>query len=104
MPMMLQGGPFKAPVAGFRRFTVREYHKMIEIGVLTEDDRIELLEGYLVEKMPDDPIHDGTLQRVNRRLQHVLPAGWELRVQMATTLGESEPEPGGAVVREDAAG
>jgi Uma2 family endonuclease len=102
--MILQGGPFKAPVAGFRRFTVREYHKMIEIGVLTEDERIELLEGYLVEKMPHDPIHDGTLQRVNRRLQRVLPAGWELRIRMATTLGESEPEPDGAIVREDAVG
>ena len=68
MSMVLQGGPFKAPVAGFRRFTVSEYHKMIETGVLTEDDRVELLEGYLVEKMPHDPIHDGTLQKVNRRV------------------------------------
>lgn len=104
MPMMLQGGPFKAPVAGFHRFTVAEYHKMIEIGVLTEDDRLELLEGYLVEKMPHDPIHDGTLQRVNRRLLRAVPAGWEVRIQMAITLPPSEPEPDVALVREEAGG
>jgi Uma2 family endonuclease len=104
MSMILQGGPFKAPVAGFHRFTVAQYHKMIEAGVLTEDDRVELLEGYLVEKMPHDPLHDGTLQKVNRRLTPLLPPGWELRVQMSITLLKSEPEPDIAVVREDPSG
>jgi Uma2 family endonuclease len=99
--MILQGGPFKAPVAGFHRFTVAQYHKMIELGVLTEDDRVELLEGYLVEKMPHDPLHDGTIQKINRRLTPILPAGWEVRVQMSITLPKSEPEPDIAVVRED---
>lgn len=93
MPMMLQGGPFKAPVAGFHRFTVAEYHKMIEIGVLTEDDRLELLEGYLVEKMPHDPIHDGTIQLVESAVLQVAPAGWCGRTQMAASLPPSEPEP-----------
>lgn len=87
-------------MAGFRRFSVAEYHKLIEIGVLTENDRLELLDGYLVEKMPHNPIHDGTLQKVNRRLLAILPAGWEARVQMAITLSTSEPEPDVAVVRE----
>jgi Uma2 family endonuclease len=102
MPVMSQGWPFKAPVAGFHRFTVEQYHKMIETGVLTENDRVELLEGYVVEKMPHDPLHDGTLQKLNRRLQRVLPPGWELRVQMVVTLPSSEPEPDAAVVRIDA--
>ena len=101
MPMMLQGGPFKAPVAGFFRFTVKQYHKMIADGVLTEDDRVELLEGYLVDKMPHDPIHDGTIQKINRRLVRAIPAGWEVRVQSAVTLSQSEPEPDLALVRED---
>jgi Uma2 family endonuclease len=100
MQLVLHNWPFKAPVAGFRRFSVDEYHKLIEIGMLTENDRVELLEGYLVEKMPHDPLHDGTLQKLNRRILKVLPAGWDLRIQMATTLGRSEPEPDGAVVRD----
>jgi Uma2 family endonuclease len=93
MPMILQGGPFKAPVAGFHRFTIDQYHKMIEVGVLTEDDRVELLEGYLVEKMPHDPLHDGTLQLVAGTVMEYAPVGWCERVQMAVTLGRSEPEP-----------
>ncbi|MDB5307875.1 MAG: Uma2 family endonuclease [Gemmataceae bacterium] len=104
MTMILQGGPFKAPVAGFRRFTVDEYHKLIQIGVLTENDRVELLEGFRVEKLPHDPRHDGTIQLVGDAFSHVLPAGWDVRVKMAVTLGESEPEPDLAVVRDEASG
>lgn len=32
-----------------RRFTVHEYHRMGEVGILHEDDRIELIEGELIE-------------------------------------------------------
>jgi Uma2 family endonuclease len=92
--------PLRATMAGFRRFTVAEYHRLIELGILTENDRLELLDGYLVEKMPHNPIHDGTLQKVNRKLLALLPAGWEPRIQMAITLSTSEPEPDVAVVRE----
>jgi len=50
--------PWQGTMAGFRRFTVPEYHRLIEIGVLTEDDNLELLEGYLVHKMSRNPPHD----------------------------------------------
>lgn len=88
-------------MAGFRRFTVAEYHKLIEVGVLTENDRLELLDGYLVEKMPHDPVHDGTIQLVEDALRALLPSGWCLRVQSALTLSTSEPEPDVAVARGD---
>ncbi|MBA4188677.1 MAG: Uma2 family endonuclease [Planctomycetaceae bacterium] len=96
--------PLRATMAGFRRFSVAEYHKLINLGILTENDDLELLDGYLVEKMPHNPVHDGTLQKVNRRFLRVLPAGWEARVQMAITLSASEPEPDLAVVRESVDG
>ena len=41
MQLVLHNWPFKAPVAGFRRFSVDEYHKLIEIGMLTENDRFK---------------------------------------------------------------
>jgi Uma2 family endonuclease len=86
-------------MAGFRRFSVAEYHKLIEIGILTEDDNLELLEGYLVHKMSRNPPHDATLQLIQDTLPRLLPAGWCLRMQSAITLSGSEPEPDGAVVR-----
>jgi Uma2 family endonuclease len=85
-------------MAGFRKFSVAEYHKLTEIGILTEDDDLELLEGYLVQKMPRNPPHDGTLFKDQTRLTKVLPPGWILRCQMAVTLDASEPEPDLAVV------
>lgn len=101
MAMMLQGGPFKAPVAGFRRFTVPEYHKMIAAGVLTENDRVELLEGYLVEKMPQDPSHSNAIELTSDALGRVLPGGWYCRAQLPVTLAMSEPEPDVCVARGD---
>ena len=50
--------PLLGTLAGFRRFSVDEYHKLIELGFLTEDDDLELLDGYLVHKMSRNPPHD----------------------------------------------
>jgi Uma2 family endonuclease len=93
--------PIQAVQAGLRRFTVAEYHELIRIGILTEDDNLELLNGYLVHKMSRNPPHDSTLQRLNRRLIQLLPAAWQGRIQSAVTLDESEPEPDVAIVRGD---
>jgi Uma2 family endonuclease len=94
--------PLLGTMAGFRRFSVPEYHKLIEIGILTEDDNLELLEGYLVLKMARNPPHDGTIDLVRETLGRLLPVGWMLRMQEAITLSDSEPEPDGAVVRGNA--
>jgi Uma2 family endonuclease len=88
-----------APALQAHRFTVRQYHRMIETGILTANDRVELLEGWIVDKMPHNPPHDGTVGRINRRLLRLLPDEWLLRVQSAITLGDSEPEPDLTVVR-----
>jgi Uma2 family endonuclease len=84
-----------------RRFSVDEYHRMIQADVLNDADRVELLEGYVVLKMPRNPPHHGTIQIVRKRLTRALPPGWDLRIQSAVTLTESEPEPDLAVVRGD---
>lgn len=75
------------------RFTVAKYHRMIEAGVLTENDPVELLEGRLVRKMPRDPAHDGTLGCWQSRIQRLLNGNWVLRIQSAITTKDSEPEP-----------
>jgi Uma2 family endonuclease len=85
--------------AALRRFTVQEYHQMIQAGILDEDDQVELLDGYVVLKMPRNPPHDGTIDLVHEALSPHLPTGWFLRIQQAITLAESEPEPDFAIVR-----
>ena len=49
------------PPAAFRRppyrFSVADYHKMIETGILREGDPVEFIEGIVVEKMPQNPPH-----------------------------------------------
>lgn len=94
--------PLLGTMAGFRRFSVAEYHKLTEIGVLTEDDNLELLEGYLVLKMPRNPPHDGTIQLIQGTLPQVVPPGWCMRIQCAITLSDSEPEPDVALARGNA--
>ncbi len=95
-PVIVFGGAH-----ALHRFTVAEYHQMIETGILDDEDKVELLEGYVVLKMPRNPPHDGTIQNLGKKLSRLLPAGWDVRGQSAVTLSESEPEPDLAVVRGD---
>lgn len=93
MPVMIQGGPFQSPIAGLHRLTVKQYHKMIADGVFARDERLELIDGLLVDKMPHDPVHDGTISLVLDALSRIVPQGWCPRIQSSVTLATSEPEP-----------
>lgn len=85
----------------FRRFTVEEYHKMIDAGVFLDGEPYELLDGYVVQKISRGKPHDFAVQALGKRLLRLLPTGWDVRVQCAVTLSESEPEPAFAIVRGD---
>ena len=88
-------------VANFFRLTVDEYHRMIQANILTTDDRVELLGGYLVNKMPQNTPHSSTVERLIEDLPRVKPPGWRVRIQLPITLTNSEPEPDAALVRGD---
>lgn len=81
------------------RFSVARYQRMIEMGILTSEDPVELLENYVVLKMPRNPLHDSTLQQMLEPLMSCRPRGWSWRVQSAVALSESQPEPDFALVR-----
>ncbi len=82
------------------RFTVAEYQQMIRAGILTDADAVELLEGFIVAKMPRNPPHDAILSRlINKILSPRLPGGWFCRGQSAIQTDASQPEPDVAVVR-----
>jgi len=78
-----------------RRFSVKDYHRMVETGILTKDDRVELLEGEIVEMAPIGSPHQGTVDRLNRLFTSRLGERVIVRVQGPVLLAsvESEPEP-----------
>jgi Uma2 family endonuclease len=81
------------------RFTVAQYERMVDLGIIDDRSAVELLEGYVVLKMPQNPPHSVCVQRVNRVLLRAVPAGWDFRPQSPIRLADSEPEPDFAVVR-----
>jgi Uma2 family endonuclease len=83
------------------RLSIEQYHAIIQAGILTDDDSVELLEGWLVFKMPKNPPHRATTRLVRTALENLLPAGWYVDSQEPITLSNSEPEPDIVVVRGD---
>ena len=87
----------------YPKVTVAEYHQMIQDGVFDDGDPIELLEGYLVQKMSHNTPHASAVHKLNKRLMRLAPAGWEARSQLPITLSDSEPEPDGVLAKGDEA-
>jgi Uma2 family endonuclease len=83
------------------RFTVEQYHQMGAAGVLNEDDSVELLEGYLIEKPMKNAPHSFSTRRLYKALERTAPAGWLVISQEPITTSDSEPEPDVSVVRGD---
>lgn len=85
--------------ATFHQLTVAQYHQMIAGGILGEDVPVELIEGYMVTKMPRSTEHDYSLSAVQEEVRARVPAGYCVRGQCATTILNSEPEPDVVVAR-----
>ncbi len=86
-----------------RRWTRREYGRLIDLGVLHEDEPLELLEGRLVVAEPRRAPHATAIDLAAEALRRAFGPGWRVRVQLPLALGRaSEPEPDVAVVRGEA--
>ncbi len=83
-----------------RRFTVNEYHRMAETGILPEDERVELIDGEIIEMAPIGGRHVVCVSRLNRLLVQHMGDDATVNIQSPIQLGEDEePEPDVAVVR-----
>ncbi len=83
-----------------RRFSVGEYHRMAEAGILGENDRLELVGGEIVEMSPIGSRHVACVGRLNQLLVTRVGGSVIVFVQSPVLLGEhEEPEPDLAVVR-----
>ena len=77
-----------------RRFTVAEYYAMAEIGILAENDRVELLEGDLIVMPPIGDWHAACVDQFTNTLPPRLQGRAVVRVQGPTRLNyRSEPQP-----------
>lgn len=83
------------------RLSIAQYHQMVQSGILTDDDPVELLEGWLVTKMPKNPPHRLATQLMREALADLVPAGWYVDAQEPITTTDSEPEPDVVIVRGD---
>ena len=83
-----------------RLFTAAEYERMAEAGILTEDDRVELIEGEIVNMPPIGSHHSGRTNRLNTLLNRQVGSGIIVSVQNPIRLTEhSEPQPDLALLR-----
>jgi Uma2 family endonuclease len=80
------------------KFSVEQYHEMINAGIFTENNAIELLDGWIIHKMPKNPPHSFSNQILLQLLLKIIPANWFAIAQEPVTLAKSEPEPDIVVV------
>lgn len=82
-----------------KRFTLAEYHRLIELGFLTEDDRVELIRGELVQMTAKGTRHSVCSTKLVRELDRLVGNHAVVRSQEPITLLiNSEPEPDIAIV------
>lgn len=83
-----------------RALTVAEYHRMGEVGILQEDDRVELIEGELVAMTPIGSNHSGTINTLTRALVMAVGNRGVVAVQNPVQLDDlSEPLPDFSILR-----
>lgn len=83
-----------------RLFTAVEYQRMAELGVIGEDERVELIEGRIVQMPPKDLKHAIATKRVNRLFSRTLGDSVIVSVQDPILLNDlSEPEPDIALIK-----
>ena len=90
---------YATPTYPIYRLTVAQYHAMINAGILTEDDPVELLGGWLTHKMPKNRPHTITTHLTRRAFEAAIPTGFYVDDEEPITLGTSEPEPDVIIVR-----
>ena len=96
-PRISQDKPPVENVQGtrLRRFSLDEYQQLIELAFFDEDERIELLDGLLVEMSPINPRHAVCVDKLSGLINHLLYKKAWIRVQAPITLEgrSSQPQP-----------
>jgi hypothetical protein len=90
-------------VATRRRFTRAEYYRMAEVGILRKHDRVELIDGEIVEMSPTGRRHGAFVDNLTELLIVSLVGRAIVRVQGSVALSDdTEPQPDLTVLRRGA--
>ena len=82
------------------RITVDEYERIIAAGAIEDPSRVELIDGYMVDKMGKNAGHRYTTKEVLKALDSRLAAGWTSQKEAPVRIpGYDEPEPDIAIIR-----
>ncbi|MFM7370226.1 MAG: Uma2 family endonuclease, partial [Sphaerospermopsis kisseleviana] len=82
------------------QFTVKQFHKMAESGILSENDRVELIRGEMIDMSPIGTRHSGCVNRLVNLLIQLLGKKIVLSAQNPVELDEiSEPQPDIALLK-----
>ena len=85
-----------------RRFTVDEYYRMSELGILTHTERTELLNGEIFQLVAHGKAHAVAIRRTGSLFTVGLAGRFETQIQLPVTLNEySEPQPDIAITIPD---
>ncbi len=85
-----------------RRFTAAEVTRMVEVGILAEDEPLELIDGELIAMSPQGPVHSLITAIIHNELAAAFGAGFLVQSHSPVDAGtDSLPEPDIAVVRGD---
>ena len=87
------------PETAMRRWTRKEYDRLIDLGVFQPGERLELLDGWLVLREPQGTSHSAGIRRALAVLRRALGNAWQIDSQLPIALDDhSEPEPDISVV------
>jgi len=76
------------------RFSVAEYYRMAETGVLKPDARVELLDGQIIDMSPIGPFHGGVVTYLIEIFSTTRQGRWITAAQNPVRLDDhSEPQP-----------
>lgn len=75
------------------RFSVDEYERMVELGLVPQSRNVEFIRGEVVQKMPHGELHDTSVEFLNEAFYEALNRTVTIRCQSAIRLDDSEPEP-----------
>ncbi len=83
-----------------KRFTVEEFHKMTEAGILPEESGWEIIDGYIVDKMSIGSKHAGTVKRLSEMLRDLTRSQAIVSIQDPVHIDKyNEPEPDIALLK-----